>query len=30
MPPKVVIQMVLTAGHIIIFCKLYHACPATW
>jgi len=30
MPPKVVIQMVITAGHIIIFCKLYHACSATW
>jgi hypothetical protein len=29
MAPEVVIQIVLTAGNIIIFCKLYHACSAT-
>jgi hypothetical protein len=29
MAPEVVIQMALAAGHIIIFCKLYHACSAT-
>jgi len=29
MAPEVVIQMALAAGHIITFCKLYHACSAT-